>query len=56
MSEKLSKYDLYLMGGLYSEVVFNTGLTVNTVLKNEDNKIQITINLITISNDQLYCC
>ena len=28
INEKLSKYGLYLHGGLYSELLFNTGLTV----------------------------
>ena len=28
IKEGLLIYDLYLQGGLYSEVVFNTGLTV----------------------------
>ena len=28
LNERLSNYGLYLEGGLYSEVVFNTGLTV----------------------------
>ena len=32
ISEKLSKYGLYFQGGLYLEVVFNTGLTVLTNL------------------------
>ena len=29
MCEKLLKYGFYLQGGLYSQVVFNTGLTVH---------------------------
>ena len=28
INEKLSKYGLYLQGGRYSEVVFNTSLTI----------------------------
>ena len=31
LNEMLSNYGLYLQGGLYSEVVFNTGLTVYKV-------------------------
>ena len=34
IDEKLliTKYGLYLQGGLYLEVVFNTGLTVSMIL------------------------
>ena len=39
IKEGLLKHCLYLLGGLYSEVVFNTGLTVLSSLSLDDYEI-----------------